>query len=81
MNKTITLHTYQGEIIAYFRISNNGQIITGEYYPKRNMLLMSKKTDRNIRASLMTRVKDYIRNPANHYKIMGIFENPWLLEI
>lgn len=81
MNKTITLHTYQGEIIAHLRISNNGQIITGEYYPKRNMLLMSKKTDRNIRASLMTRVKDYIHNPANHYKIMGIFENPWLLEI
>lgn len=81
MNKTITLHTYQGEIIAYFRISNNGQITTGEYYPKRNMLLMSKKIDRDLKASLMTRVKDYIHNPANHYRIMCIFENPWFLEI
>ena len=81
MNKTITLCTYQNEIVAYFRISNKGKTIIGEYYPKSNTLLMSKRTSRDIRASLMTRVKDYIHNPTNHYRIMRIFENPWFLKI
>lgn len=81
MNKTITLCTYQNEIVAYFRINSKGKTITGEYYPKSNTLLMSKKTSRDMRASLITRIKDYIHNPANHYKVVGIFENPWFLKI
>ena len=81
MNKTITLITYKNEIIAYFKINNKGQTIIGEYYPKSNTLLMSKRTSRDLRASMMTRVKDYIHNPANHYRIICIFENPWFLEI
>ena len=82
MNKTITLTTYKNEIIAYFKVSNKGQTIIGEYYPKSNILLISKRTSRDLRASIMTRVKDYIHNPVNHYRIMCIFENPsWFLNI
>lgn len=83
--KNIVLVVYENEPeIHIITVVDNKVYMIYHEDGRFNTNYCSKKVylTKDFKAHVLTTVERYIHNPANHYKIMGIFENSaWSLKI